>query len=281
MNETMRKLTKPIDWLFNRKFKKYVYGPNIVEVIGDRGVGKSTLFAMVSAVAHKSGLKVYCQYPMTDCYKIPVVEVDMGKYRIEHIYDKARDKWTEKKTWVPHITYQVDKHWLYTTDFHDCVVLIDECMTLWPARDFKSWGTDDSEFLNFARKVDLHLIICTQYYNSLDINIHRSVDEIWFAYKNGKSKFTHIEAYVSKVVPVQDLTKSVKLSTFSKEMSPLNWELCAFLNAKFLFWRPPYYDLFDTNFFYGSQTPDTPELWNDTIDELQSNTESDDSGASL
>ena len=68
MNKVQRKLLKPFDVLFNGKIKNYCLGPNAVEIIGQRGVGKSTIYALVAEMAKKDGKKVYCQYPYEGCY---------------------------------------------------------------------------------------------------------------------------------------------------------------------------------------------------------------------
>ena len=152
MNKFTRKLLKPFDWLFNRRLKRYCLGPNAIEIVGARGVGKSTIFALVAEEAKKDGKKVFCQYPYEGCYKIPVIEEDQGHYVIKDRVKLPNGKWFEKKEWIPHIVYVVDKDWLYSTDFSDSVILLDEARTIYPARQYQNWTISDDEFFNFLRQ---------------------------------------------------------------------------------------------------------------------------------
>ncbi len=52
--------------LFNKKIAKHSLEPYCVIVTGDRGVGKSTLFALIVEAAKKEGLDVFCQLPYKD-----------------------------------------------------------------------------------------------------------------------------------------------------------------------------------------------------------------------
>lgn len=73
--------------LFNKKIAKHSLEPYCVIVTGDRGVGKSTLFALIVEAAKKEGLDVFCQFPYKDCYQIPlsadVINACWGKGRTE------------------------------------------------------------------------------------------------------------------------------------------------------------------------------------------------------
>ena len=61
--------------LFNKKIAKHSLEPYCVIVTGDRGVGKSTLFALIVEAAKKEGLDVFCQFPYKDCYQIPLTYI--------------------------------------------------------------------------------------------------------------------------------------------------------------------------------------------------------------
>ena len=61
-------------------------------------------------------------------------------------------------------------------------------------------------------------------------------------------------------VPMENLQKRVKLRG-QKEMYQLDWDICSALQRKFIFYRPPYYDLFDTNYYYGDLKESKAELW--------------------
>jgi len=259
LNKLQRKLLKPLDWLFNRRLKNYVLGPNAIEIIGDRGVGKSTLFAVVAEMAKKEGKKVYCQYPYEGTYQIPVIKEDQGRMVTKYT-NNANGKPYKFQTWIPHEVYTVDKDWLYSTDFSDAVILLDEARTLYPARNYMNWTISDDEFFNFLRHLNVTVYLSSQEHDALDLNVRRAVDETWFLYKKGNSPFTRIEVYTSMTVPMENLQKAVKLKGL-KEMFQLDWDICSALQRTFLFYRPPYYDLFDTNFYYGDLKPSDVPMW--------------------
>lgn len=264
MNEFKRKMLKPLDFVFNRKLKRYALGPNCIEIIGMRGAGKSTVYSLVAEEAKKAGKKVYCQYPYKDCYQIPVIPKDLGYWESKKI-QQVNGTWKEFKVWHPHIVMQVDKEWLYKTDFSNCVILLDEARTIYPARAFKDWSIADDEFFNFLRKAKVNVYLSSQEYAALDVNVHRAVDEVWFLYKNRpNSPFTRVEVYESMTVPIENLQKRVRLSRAKGEMYQLDWDICGQLTRKFCFYRPPYYDLFSTDFFYREFKPDDKSvLWSD------------------
>lgn len=260
MNKVQRKLLKPLDLLFNHKIKGYCLGPHAIEVVGSRGAGKSTIYALVAEMAKKQGKKVYCQYPYEGCYKIPVIKEDQGKFVIKNRIRLTNGKWFEEKEWKSHYVYVVDKDWLYSTDFSDCIILLDEARTIYPARQYQNWTISDDEFFNFLRHLNVTVYLSSQEHDALDLNVRRAVDETWFLYKVGKSSFTHVEVYTSMTVPMENLQKRVKLRG-QKEMYQLDWDICSALQRKFLFYRPPYYDLFDTHYFYGDLKESEAELW--------------------
>lgn len=259
MNSLHRKFLKPLDWLFNHRLKNYCLGPNAIEIVGCRGVGKSTIFALVAEEAKKAGKKVYCQYPYEGCYKIPVKKEDQGKMLTSYS-NMNNGKVLKHNKWIPHEVYVVDKDWLYSTDFSNSVILLDEARTIYPARQYQNWTISDDEFFNFLRHLNVTVYLSSQEHDALDLNVRRAVDETWFLYKVGKSSFTHIEIYSSMTVPMENLQKRVKLKG-QKEMYQLDWDICSALQRKFIFYRPPYYDLFDTNYYYGDLKESEAELW--------------------
>ena len=266
MNDKLvRLLSKPFDFIFNRRIKRYALGPNAINIIGDRGVGKSTIFALISEISKKNDYPVYCQYPYKGAYKIPVVEKDMGEYRVTNRVKLNSGKWYEQKEWHEHKVWNVDKDWLYGVDFQEnSVLLLDEARTIWPARNYQNWTISDDEFFNFLRKAKLHVYISSQENDALDLNVRRAADEVWFLWKkNERSSFTHIDVYRSRTVPIENLDKRVKLSKFSGELYQLDWDICGALVKSFIFFRPPYYGLFDTNFFYHNHKPEEHrDSWN-------------------
>ena len=257
-------LLKPLDWLFNRKIKRYILGVNAIYIVGSKGAGKSTLYALAAEVSKKISQPVYSQYPYEGTYKIPVVEEDQGKL-LKSYKNLSNGKVLKSEKWLPHIVYSVDKDWLYTTDFSNSTILLDEARTIYPNRDYKNWSVSDDEFFNFLRKRHVSLFLSSQAHDCVDLNVRRAVDEVWFLWKKTRhSPFTHIEVYESMIVPIENLDKSVKLSWLSKEMHPLDWDICFSMTKKFIFYRPPYYGLFDTDFYYGNQEPSDADEWDMT-----------------
>lgn len=259
MNKIRRFLLKPFDFLFNYRLKRYCLGPHAIEVIGARGVGKSTIYALIAEEAKKKGMKVYCQYPYEGCYQIPVIKEDQGRM-IKEYTNIGKSKPFKRETWIPHEVWVVDKDWLYNTDFSNCVVLLDEARTIYPARQYQNWTISDDEFFNFLRHLNVTVYLSSQEHDALDLNVRRAVDETWFLYKSGNSPFTHVAIYSSMTVPIENLQKRVKLKG-QKEMYQLDWDICSSLQREFIFYRPPYYNLFDTNFVYDEKVPAEVDLW--------------------
>lgn len=230
--------------IFNRRIAKHVLEPYCTIITGDRGAGKSTLFALILAVAKKEGLDVYCQFPYKDCYQIPLTT----------IHTKDGYSYTD-----------VDKQWLYTHDFKDCVLLIDEAKTVWPARGFKSWSMQDEQFFNFIRKNNIRLFLATQAYDGLDLNVKRAADEVWYL-TQWFWHFTHIETSHTTLCKVADKQTEVQGRMFKKGMRKIAWDVCEVPVANFHFWRKTFYGKFITNYVFGTKEPPNKLSWNDALD---------------
>lgn len=230
--------------IFNRRLSKHCLEPYCTIVTGDRGAGKSTVFALIVEAAKKEGLKVYCQFPYKDCYKIPLREY------------KTKDGYTY---------LDLDKEWLYTYDFEDSVMLIDEAKTVWPARGFKSWTMQDDQFFNFIRKNHIRLFIATQSYDGLDLNVKRASDEVWYLTR-GFLHFTHIESSHTTLCKVADKQTEVQGRMFKKGMRKISWDVCEVPLSNYHFWRKSYYGKFVTDYVFGSKLPPVNISWDNIID---------------
>lgn len=230
--------------VFNRRLAKHVLEPYCTIVTGDKGAGKSTLFALVLKVAKKAGMDVYCQFPYKDCYQIPLVE------------NKTKDGYTY---------LDVDKNWLYTHDFRDCVIMIDEGKTVWPARAFKTWSMQDEQFFNFIRKNNIRLFIATQAYDGLDLNVKRAADETFFL-TQWFWHFTHIEASHTTLCKVADKQTEVQGRMFKKGMRKVAWDVCEVPIGNYHFWRKCFYGDFITDYVFGTKEKPVQNSWNDLID---------------
>ena len=136
------------------KFNQFLLECDSAIIYGQRGSGKSTLFAKIADLYNKNGIPVYSQYAYKFAHRLPL---------IRH-YDK--------KTNI--VRYDLDKSFLYSSDFYNCCILIDECATVYPARKFGDWNDADDDFFNFLRKKNIHLFISTQFFDKVDLNVRRA-----------------------------------------------------------------------------------------------------------
>lgn len=230
--------------IFNKKLANHVLDPFCTIVTGDRGSGKSTVFALILETAKKAGLDVYCQFPYKDCYQIPLSEI------------KTKEGYTY---------LDIDKQWLYSHDFKDCVLLIDEAKTVWPARGFKSWSMQDEQFFNFIRKNNIRLFLATQAYDGLDLNVKRAADEVWYL-TQWFWHFTHIESSHTTLCKVADKQTEVQGRMFKKGMRKIAWDVCEVPIRNYHFWRKSFYGKFITDYVFGTKERPENVSWNDLID---------------
>lgn len=230
--------------IFNKRLSKHVLEPYCTIVTGDKGAGKSTLFALIVETARKAGLDVFCQYPYKDCYEIPLKEI------------------TDKNGYS---YLDLDKDWLYDHDFCDCVILIDESKTVYPARGFKLWSMRDEQFMNFIRKNHIRIFLATQAYDGLDLNVKRAADETWFL-TQWFWHFTYIETSHTTLCKVADKQTEVLGKMFKRGMRKVTWDICEVPLKNYHFWRKSFYGKFVTDFVFGKKEPPKKILWDDLID---------------
>lgn len=212
-------------------------------VTGDRGAGKSTLFAFIVDTYQAAGYPVYCQYPYKGCYQIPMVST----------YINGVER------------YDIDKEWLYSTNLSGCCVLIDEARTVWPARSYAKWTVSDEDFFNMLRKNDTHIFLATQAYDGLDLNIKRATDETYYLTR-GFLHFTHIEASHTTLAKVADRNTEVMGRMFRKGMQKVAWDICEVPSGNFLFWRKKWYNKFvSTHTFLDKPFKESP-YWDEVFD---------------
>lgn len=226
-----------------KRFERHLLNCFCGIVTGDKGSGKSTLFAYILDVYKRAGYDVYCQYPYKDCYQIPLVETKVnGITRID-----------------------VDKQWLYSANLSHSCILLDEIKTIWPARSYAKWTASDEDFFNFLRKDDIHLFGATQAYDGIDLNVRRASDETYYL-TLGFWHFTHIEASHTTLCKVADKNTEVEGRMFKKGMRKVAWDICEVPSGNFLFWRRKWYNKFvSTHTFYDKPFKEVPK-WDDIID---------------
>lgn len=226
--------------IFNFRLSRHCLDPSCVLITGDRGAGKSTLFALIIRAANKAGLKCYSQYPYKNCYKLP-----MKKQIINGVE-----------------RFDIDKEYIYSHDFSEAVILLDEVKTVWPARNYTKWSADDEEFFNFIRKNDIRLFMATQAYDGVDLNVRRASDECWYLTK-GILHFTHVETSRTTIAKVADRNTEVMGRMFKKGMRKVVWELCEVPIGNHRFWRKSFYSDFFSYFTFAKKQPVVPVSWND------------------
>lgn len=232
--------------LLNFRIKKHCLEPACVLICGEKRSGKSTLFACIARQAHKEGLKCYCQYPYKYTYKIPMKsQVVNGVVR-----------------------YDVDKEWLYNNDFSESVILLDEVKTIWPARSYSKWSVADEDWFNLLSHSQTTVIMATQNYDGVDLNVRRACDESWFLTR-GSFHFTHIEASRTVIAKVADKTTEVQGRLFKKGMRKVAWDICEVPIGHYLFWRKPYYNDFFTHFKFGEKPKPVQVDWSEDYPELK------------
>ena len=233
-----------MDKVFNRRIKKDCFIPYCTILAGERRSGKSTLFALIAKSFLAQGYDVYCQYPYEGVFRIPMKE---------YISKQGMKR------------YDIDREWLYTADLHDCVILLDECKTIWPARNFANWTQSDEDFFNFLGKNNVHLFLATQQYDGLDLNVKRNADALYFI-TPGFWHFTHVESSKTVVAKIADKNTEVLGRLFKKGMRQVVYGVCEVPLSHYRFWRKSYYGDFITLHTYEEKVAYPKVLWSTVID---------------
>lgn len=222
-------------FLINKKISSVITEPSCSLYIGDRGSGKSTLMALAAREFQKNGFKVYCQYPYKGAFKIPLIDKKIGG-----------------------VTKQiVDKDWLYNANLRDSLVMIDEARTVWNSRAYSAWTESDEEFFNFIRKNNTYLILATQRYDGVDLNIRYACDYTFFIQRSKFFKnWSSVDVSRSCQVKIADKQTQVVSRGYTKNAMKVNWDIAEMPITYAYFYRKPFYGDFDSLF----TTDDKPEL---------------------
>lgn len=235
------------DKLFNHSLRKFLTSEieaGCYLAFGQRGSGKSTLFAMVADVLH-SYCDCYSNYPYDNTFVLPYVKVPV----------------CDKKGRVLYMDLKFDKETLYNYKFHDCVIMLDEGKTIWPNRDYKYWTARDDNFINYLRKNNVILLVATQDYEGIDLNIRKACNNFFYMRKNDYFKnISNIEFYASEVLPVVDKELEVRSSLFRKPFNLLSFQIGYVLQRKYRFYRKPFYGKFDTDAIIELPKSEPPKL---------------------
>ncbi len=214
-------------------------------LIGDRGSGKSTLMAAANKTFQKEGFKVYCQYPYKGAFRIPLIEKKIGK--------------TTKLI--------LDKQWLYEANLKDSLVMIDEARTVWNSRAYSAWTESDEEFFNFIRKNNTYLILSTQRYDGVDLNIRYACDYTFFIQRIKFFKnLSSVDVSRSCQVKIADKQTQVVSRGYTKNAMKVNWDLAEMPISYCYFYRKPFYNDFDTLFTTDDKPEFPAESWDFILD---------------
>lgn len=232
-------------FLINKKISSVLTESTCSLFIGDRGSGKSCLMGLAAREFSAAGFKVYCQYPYKGAYKIPLKEKKIG---------------TVKKLIL-------DKDWLYSANLRDSLVMIDEARTVWNSRAYSAWTESDEEFFNFIRKNNTYLILATQRYDGVDLNIRYATDYTFFIQRSRFFKnWSTVDVSRSCQVKIADKQTQVVSRGYTKNAMKVNWDLAEMPITYAHFYRKPYYGDFDT-FFTTDEKPFIPaEMWDNFDD---------------
>lgn len=222
-------------FLINKKISSVITEPSCSLYIGDRGSGKSSLMALAAKEFQNNGFKVYCQYPYKGAFKIPLIDKKIGG-----------------------VTKQiVNKDWLYNANLRDSLVMIDEARTVWNSRAYSAWSESDEEFFNFIRKNNTYLILATQRYDGVDLNIRYACDYTFFIQRSKLFKnWSTVDVSRSCQVKIADKQTQVVSRGYTKNAMKVNWDIAEMPIAYCYFYRKPFYGDFDSLF----TTDDKPEL---------------------
>lgn len=233
---------------FNKKLGNLILESSCSLFIGDRGSGKSTLMALAAKEFIAAGKKVYCQYPYKGAYRIPLVEKETKNVK----------------------KLLLDKDWLYNSDLSDSLVMIDEARTVWNARAYNTWSELDEEFFNFIRKNRTTLILATQRYDGVDLNIRCACDYTFFIQR---SKFFRnwSTVDVSRTVQVKVADKQTQIVSrgYTKNAMKVNWEIAEMPISFCHFYRKPFYGDFETLYTTEEKAPAIALSWDEILENSQ------------
>ena len=201
-------------------FKKKIWRTdcNATLIIGRRRTGKSTILSMIAQRAIAAGYKVYSNYPIYGCIAIPKTQMKNGKM----------------------IT---DKNFFYDNPLlQDCFILLDEVSELWNARSYSRWDEADSRFFNFLGKNNIRLFMVCQQYDTVDINVKRSVDRTWFVSPSIFPNTCVVDCAFHDVCKVEDLNSRVLDTRYHKVV----YDCCELPDGKYRFRRKKWYPFFFT-----------------------------------
>lgn len=224
----------------NKNLKRLIVEPSCCILIGDRGSGKSCLMALAVKEFKKKGYKVYSNYPYKDCFQIPYKEIVSKNGR----------------------KVVLDKEFLYNSDLSNSLVMIDEARTVWNARAYASWNELDEEFFNFIRKNNTYVILATQRYDGIDLNIRCAADYTFYIQRSRFFRnLSWVDVSRSCQLKISDKTTEVVSRGYTKHATKVVWDIGEMPIKYTYFYRRPYYKVFDTMYTNSLKNPPEDISW--------------------
>lgn len=235
-----------LDNILNRKLKKELLSFNSVLIFGDKRSGKSSLLATGASLALKEGRPVFSNYPIKNCFQVPLL-TKIAKNGV--------------------ITQDTDKEWLYTTEFpRGSLIILDEISTMYPARRFKDWTEADSKFFNYLGHDGIYLLLASQYYDQVDLNVKRSCDASMFVHQRSFLRnSSYIEVSKTTTMKVADSSTEILGKDFKKGGRLVSYQVGEIPLYNLNFYRKPYYNDFDTHYQPYRKIERNFDSWNDFV----------------
>lgn len=229
----------------NRKIKSYIKNCMCGYIIGDRGSGKTSLFALIADEGINDNIPVYSNYPIIGANAIPTVKRTKrdGSARL-----------------------YLDKDWLYSTDLTDSIILIDEARTVWNARSYNDWTVQDEDFFNLIRHNNTQVWLASQVFDGVDLNCRRAVEYSFFVQRIRvlpllTANFSSVEISRGVQLKVADKNSQVMMRGYAKGAQKVVWDIGELPCAYTHFYRKPYYNKFNSEYRIETKVIRDPVPW--------------------
>lgn len=225
----MTKWVKFWDKIVNRALRIEIPRSNCGLVVGQKRTGKSTFFVPIADYYKSIGYKVFCNFPMSGCYSIPLIKK----------FDKKSGKEIDT----------IDKDWLFDTDLSYSCVLLDEAEQIWGSRDFStSWTQRDTNWFTELGKNHTIVYMITQYFDLIDLNCKRSCDcQIFLTRSPFFKNVSFCDFSELASLPIIDKMEVVQIKG-AKGFVHETWAVCARHYKNCRLYRRPFYNKFVTEF---------------------------------
>lgn len=141
--------------------------------------------------------------------------------------------------------YKLDYDKLGISNYHDCLILVDEIMLLSDSRDYKKFTDNLKLFYSEHRKSNCDFIYASQGYKDVDLKIRNRTEQYYYV-ERSFLKFSRVR----RIDFFFDIINFSITDGFS--FAPIA--------SDFFFWRPYYYDNIDSYELVNGSLQEEPEL---------------------